>query len=61
MKLTEDELDRLSRHYTGNCFGCERCSFFMPILNNVPGAVEAYVKWVRASEGREVSVTRGTV
>ncbi len=45
-KLTPKQLDALGDHYGGNCFGCERCSFYLPIVNGEPGAVEAYVAFM---------------
>lgn len=52
VKLTERALSALENHYTGNCFGCERCGFYQPILEGEPGAVEAYVAfmWERHQE-----------
>ena len=54
LRLTEPELDALANHYSGNCFGCERCSFYFPILEGEPGAVEAYVKFMRERYGEAV-------
>ncbi|MCA9490655.1 MAG: hypothetical protein KC621_12075 [Myxococcales bacterium] len=47
LRLHPSELKRLENHYTGNCFGCDRCAFYPPIADGKPGAVEAYVAWAR--------------
>lgn len=58
-KLTPAEFARLENHYTGNCFSCERCSFYEPIRDGVPGAVEAYVRYMREAHGTKVKTTSG--
>ncbi len=45
-KLTQAALNALENHYTGNCFGCERCGFYQPILDGDPEAVAAYVAFM---------------
>lgn len=56
LRLAPSELERLERHYTGNCMGCERCGAWLRIEAEEPGAVEAYVRYALESEGRRVKL-----
>lgn len=47
MKLNSKDMKRLFNHYSGNCFGCERCNFLGPIERGEPGAVEAYAAYMK--------------
>lgn len=54
-RLADADLDALSSHYTGNCFGCDRCSYWPAVMNGEPGAAEAYAAYM-ASVGRPVQL-----
>ncbi|MEM7160507.1 MAG: hypothetical protein AAF799_47155 [Myxococcota bacterium] len=55
-RLSDAEMDSLTYHYTGNCFSCDRCSFFEPLRKGEPGAVEAYARYMKKHHDRDVEI-----
>ena len=55
-KLAQADLDGLVYHYTGNCFGCDRCGFFQAVTDGQPGAAEAYAAYMREHHGVELTL-----
>ena len=53
-RLSKKALNDAWDHYTGNCFSCERCTLFEAVRAEEPGAVEAYVRYMRDTHGTTV-------
>ncbi|MGE0712065.1 MAG: hypothetical protein AB7N76_31775 [Planctomycetota bacterium] len=56
MKLRDEDFKKLENHYTGNCFGCERCDFYGRLTREPPDpkAAEEYAAYMREQRGEEL-------
>ena len=54
LRLTKGAENDLFDHYSGNCVSCARCTFYERIQAGEPGAVAAYVEYMKEEHGRTV-------